>query len=210
VTLDAKGSPSYKIVQPIAWDNIQLTDEIKQAVSEADALVFGSLICRNETSKHTLFALLDLAKSTVFDVNLRPPFYSEDLIEPLLKKANIVKMNEDELNIISKWNSSETDFAAQIREVQERYDIQTLIVSHGSKGAYCFEKNILYFQKAFDIKVQDTIGSGDAFLATFLSEKMMGKSAKDCLLMACKAGAYVATQRGATPIMNAEILRGVF
>lgn len=210
VTLDAKGSPSYKIVQPVAWDNIMLTDDIKKAVSEADALVFGSLICRNEASKHTLFELLDLAKNTVFDVNLRAPFYSKDIIEPLLQKANIVKMNEHELDIISKWNSHETDFTEQVREVQERYDIKTLIVSHGSIGAYCYEKKILYFQHAFEIKVQDTIGSGDAFLAAFLSEKMTGKSAKDCLLTACKAGAYVATQTGATPIMSAEILRGVF
>lgn len=210
VTLDAKGSPSYKIVQPVAWDNIMLTDDIKKAVSEADALVFGSLICRNEASKQTLFELLDLAKSTVFDVNLRAPFYSKDIIEPLLQKANIVKMNEDELNIISKWNSHETDFTEQVREVQERYDIKTLIVSHGSIGAYCYEKNILYFQHAFEITVKDTIGSGDAFLAAFLSEKMTGKNAKECLLTACKAGAYVATQTGATPIMSAEILRGVF
>ena len=206
VTLDEKGSPSYKIVQPVAWDNIMLTDDIKKAVSEADALVFGSLICRNEASKQTLFELLDLARTTVFDVNLRPPFYAKDLIEPLLQKANIVKMNEDELNIISKWNSLETDFTEQIREVQERYDIQTLIVSHGSVGAYCLENDVLYFQKAFDIIVKDTIGSGDAFLAGFLSEKMKGNAPQACLKKACAMGAFVATQSGATPAITEGVI----
>jgi fructokinase len=210
VSLDAKGSPSYKIVSPVAWDNIMLTDDIKTAVSEADALVYGSLICRNEASKQTLFELLDLSKCAVFDVNLREPFYTKDIIEPLLHKAKIVKMNEHELNIIAQWHSNETDFTEQIKEVQEQYGIESLIVSHGSKGAYCYENNILYFQKAFDIKVQDTIGSGDAFLAGFLSEKMRGQFAKDCLKTACAMGAYVATQAGATPSVNVGLMMSDF
>ena len=202
VTLDEKGSPSYKIIEPVAWDNIMLTDDIKEKVEATDALVFGSLICRNEASKQTLFELLDLSKCPVFDVNLREPFYSQALIEPLLHKAKIVKTNEHELHIISQWHSRETDFTEQIRKVQERYDIESLIVSHGSKGAYCFENGILYFQKAFEITVKDTIGSGDAFLAGFLSEKMKGKDAHTCLKTACAMGAYVATQAGATPSVN--------
>ncbi len=207
VTLDAQGSPSYKIVQPVAWDNIENTEGGYAAVAEADMLVFGSLVCRSEVSKNTLFNYLKIAKTTVFDVNLRPPFYSKDKVEPLLQKANIVKMNEDELNIISKWNSFETDFSAQIKDLQKRFDIETLIVSHGNKGAYCFENDMLYFQKAFKITVKDTIGSGDAFLAAYLAEKMQGKDPQKCLKMACKAGAYVATQAGATPMMSREILK---
>ena len=206
VTLDEKGSPTYKIVQPVAWDNISLSNDIKVAVSEADALVFGSLICRNEASKKTLFELLCLSKCAVFDVNLREPFFTKETIQALLEKAAIVKMNEHELNIISHWYSNETDFTEQVREVQQRFDIESLIISHGSKGAYCFEKNILYFQKAFDIIVKDTIGSGDAFLAGFLTEKMKGLHPRDCLKTACAMGAYVATQAGATPSVNREVL----
>jgi fructokinase len=201
VILDEKGSPSYKIIQPVAWDNISMTSEIKEAVSEADAFVFGSLICRNAASKQTLLELLDLSKRAVFDVNLRQPFYSKDTIQPLLEKANIVKMNEEELTIISKWYGAETDFLQQIKDLQQRFDIATLIVSHGSKGAYCFENGVLYFEKALEIVVKDTIGSGDAFLAGFLSEKLNGKSPQECLKKACALGAYVATQAGATPPM---------
>jgi fructokinase len=199
VTLDEKGSPSYKIVQPVAWDNIQNTEGVQKAVAEADAFVFGSLICRSNVSKQTLFDLLNVAKCPVFDVNLRPPFYDKITIEPLLQKAQIVKMNEEELAIISKWYNSETDFSEQIKSIQARFDIQTLIVSHGSQGAYCFENNVLYFQKAFKIAVKDTIGSGDAFLAGFLSEKMKGNDPQNCLKKACVMGAFVATKSGATP-----------
>ena len=206
VTLDEKGSPSYKIVQPVAWDTIQNTEGGQKAVAEADAFVFGSLICRSAVSKQTLLGLLAVSKCAVFDVNLRPPFYDKETIEPLLQKAQIVKMNEEELTIISNWYNSETDFPQQIKTLQRQFDIKTLIVSHGSKGAYCFENDVLYFQKAFKITVKDTIGSGDAFLAGYLAEKMQGKDPQKCLKMACKAGAYVATQAGATPIMSKEIL----
>lgn len=205
VTLDENGSPSYKIVQPVAWDNISITSEIKEAVSEADAFVFGSLICRNAASKQTLLELLDLSKRAIFDVNLREPFYSKDTIQPLLEKANIVKMNEHELTIISKWYGYETEFLQQIKDLQQRFDIATLIVSHGSKGAYCFENDVLHFQKASEIVVQDTIGSGDAFLAGFLSEKLKDKDTQQCLKTACALGAYVATQMGATPLMALSI-----
>ena len=76
--------------------------------------------------------------------------------------------------------------------------------------SYCYENNILYFQKAFDIVVKDTIGSGDAFLAGFLSQKMKGQHAKDCLKTACAMGAFVATQAGATPSVNVGFLKEQF
>jgi fructokinase len=210
VTLDDKGSPSYKIVQPVAWDNIKNTEGGTNAVAEADAFVFGSLICRNDVSKQTLWGLLAVSKCAVFDVNLRPPFYDIVTIEPLLQKAEIVKMNEEELAIISNWYNAEMDFEEQIEAMQARFNIKTLIVSHGSKGAYCFENNILYFQKAFEITVEDTIGSGDAFLAGFLSEKLIGSDPQNCLKKACAMGAFVATKSGATPEINFGITMSEF
>ncbi len=208
VILDEKGSPSYSIVHPVAWDNIEINEELKTVVAAADALVYGSLACRDNLSQHTVYELLKIAQCRVFDVNLRAPFYSKASIEPLMEQADIVKMNEEELSIISKWYDDETDFTQQIKNMQNRFGIKTLIVSHGSQGAYCFENDVLYFQKSFKITVKDTIGSGDAFLAGFLTEKMAGKNPQDCLLTACKAGAYVATQSGATPIMSPQILEG--
>ncbi|MBL7814018.1 MAG: carbohydrate kinase [Saprospiraceae bacterium] len=209
VTLDAQGSPTYEIVMPTAWDFIENTEGVVNAVSIADMLVYGSLVCRNDVSKNTLFELLKIAKTKVFDVNLRMPFYDKSLIESLLSQADIVKMNEVELVTISGWFNDETEFERQIQKLYEQFNLDTLIVSHGSEGAYCFEKGQLYFQPSFKITVQDTIGSGDAFLAAFLTEKMEGKDPQKCLITACKAGAYVATQAGATPLINQKILRGM-
>lgn len=206
VKLDEKGSPTYDIEMSVAWDFIENTEGVQIAVSKANILVYGSLICRNAVSKNTLLDALKKTKIKVFDVNLREPFYDKTLIESLLSKANMVKMNEHELAIISSWFTDKTDFEGQIQGLYEHFNLDTLIVSQGSEGAYCFEKDKLYFQPSFKITVCDTIGSGDAFLAGFLSEKLKGSNPQQCLLMACKMGAYVATKAGATPPIAQDAL----
>ena len=209
VELDEKGSPTYEIAMPVAWDFIENTEGGLSEVATADALVFGSLVCRHEVSRQTLFDLIHVAKTKVFDVNLREPFYDKDIIELLLTEANIVKMNEHELDIISSWYGRLPTFQEKAHAVQQHFDLDSLIISHGSIGAYCLEDGELYFQPSFKVTVQDTIGSGDAFLAGFLFEKMQGRHPQDCLITACRAGAYVATHSGATPLMNQDILRGI-
>lgn len=209
VTLDAQGSPTYDIEMPVAWDFINNTKRVRQAVLNADVLVYGSLVCRDDTSKNTLLGLLKIAQTTVFDVNLREPFYDKTIIETLMSEADIVKMNEQELAIISSWYGHFPTFQEKANAVLNHFNLKTLIISHGSVGAYCLEDGVLHFQPSFKITVKDTIGSGDAFLAGFLAEKMQNKHPQECLITACKAGAYVATQAGATPPMSPEILRGV-
>src|SRR5699024_8415905 len=97
---------SYEIVEDVAWDYIKCTDDIKKLVTNASGLVFGSLIARNEMSRRTLFGLIKKSNYRIFDVNLRYPFYSKDLICSLLEETDLLKLNEDEIMIISKWLGS--------------------------------------------------------------------------------------------------------
>jgi len=152
-----------------------------------------------------LLLLIDKAKKTVFDVNLRPPFYNQSLIEILLKKANIVKMNDEELAKISSWYTRKIDLKEQLIFLVEKFGIDTLIMTEGKYGAYCLHNNTLYSQKGFPVEVQDTVGSGDSFLAAFLFKMLAGFSWQACLEFACATGALVATKSGGTPAIN-EIL----
>ncbi|HMB99791.1 MAG TPA: PfkB family carbohydrate kinase, partial [Flavobacteriaceae bacterium] len=90
VTLDHQGSASYEISQPVAWDNIQLSETSIERVKQSDVFIFGSLACRNSVSKQTLLELLDHAKFKVFDVNLRPPFYNLELLQELMRKVDFI------------------------------------------------------------------------------------------------------------------------
>ncbi|MEO0337732.1 MAG: carbohydrate kinase [Bacteroidota bacterium] len=206
VSLDAKGSPSYEIVEPVAWDYIQADAANKAAVAAADAFVFGSLSTRNEASRNTLLACLELAKLKVFDVNLRVPYYTKDLLMQLLGQADIVKMNDEESEIIGEWLGIKDTEANTAIKIKNHFNWQQLIVTRGAKGAWLFNQDEMITSTGVPIQVQDTIGSGDSFLAAFLSKYLQKESLETCLQFASATGAYVATQKGGTPeFSEAEI-----
>jgi len=210
VVLDEKGSPSYDIVQPAAWDFIHPSNEMTDTVKEAEALVFGSLSCRNERSRRTLFELLDAATLRVFDVNLRTPFFSKNLLETLLSETDIVKMNDEELTQLAGFWSAKTDERSQIEFIKKKFNLASVIVTRGPYGAALLNDEGFYLQKGFKVEVQDTIGSGDAFLGAFLSRMLTGLPAQECLEFACAAGAFVATKKGGTPAYSsAELLSAI-
>jgi fructokinase len=199
VKLSESGQPSYEIVENVAWDNIEAHTNAKQAVQQAAAFVFGSLAARNQTSKNTLLDLIDDAKLTVFDVNLRKPFFSKSLLHELIQKANIVKMNDEELEIISDFQGIDGNEKEKIKQLKKTYNLDLLVVTKGEKGAMVLYDSIFYENEGVKVTVQDTIGSGDAFLAAFIHHYLYKKPIGECLDMACKMGAYVATKRGGTP-----------
>ena len=204
VALDAHGSPSYEIVQEVAWDHIQVTPDDEKAVQAADAFVFGSLAARTELVKKTLLHLLGKAKLKVFDVNLRPPFVDRQLIQQLLNEADMVKMNDEELAIISDWYSSNKHELAQAEDLFKVLNLKTIIVTKGAKGAFAINDGQVFESNGIPIQVEDTIGSGDAFLASFLSKFLNEIPTSECLNFACKVGALVATKKGGTPTFSFE------
>lgn len=203
VVLDNGGSPSYEIVSPVAWDHIRPDDKTKDVVKSADALVFGSLACRTEQNRSTLLEYLELAPIRILDVNLRAPFYSRPLIESLLAKADIVKMNDEELALIAGWQNAAGDEKTQMGIIRDKFGLDALILTKGRNGAACLGESGYHEHPGFRVKVQDTIGSGDSFLAAFLSKFLKGEASPDCLAFAGAVGALVATKAGGTPELAA-------
>ncbi|GGD49715.1 fructokinase [Emticicia aquatilis] len=205
VTLNEQGSPSYTIIEPVAWDFICFTEDVKSAVEEADALVFGSLALRNEVSKNTLLTLQSSAKLRVLDINLRKPFYSEGLVNELFEIADIVKVNDEELEMICAWYGQHSDEENNAIYIKERYNLKGIIVTRGGNGAFFVdENNKISAHGGFKVTVNDTIGSGDSFLASFITKWLNGETPAEALKYACAVGAFVATQKGATPIISEE------
>lgn len=204
VSLDANDSPSYEIVAPVAWDYIHLDNMNKIAVENSDAFVYGSLSTRDKTSRNTLLKLLDLAKLKVLDVNLRSPYYNESLIMQLTNEAHIVKMNDEELEIIGKWMGiSDTKVNTAI-QIKRHFNLNQLIITLGANGAWLFDHSGMIKSPAATIEVQDTIGSGDSFLAAYLCKYLQKVSPEKCLEFATLTGAYVATKTGGTPEISEE------
>lgn len=198
--IDEHNEAHYDITQPVAWDFIEFRNDYTEKVSNAEAFVFGSLITRSEVSRNTLFQLLEVAKFKVFDVNLRPPFFSPPVIKDLLYKADLVKMNKAELRLVidflGKDYVSEDD---SIRFVQDTFNINEVLVSKGSKGAIYYNGDARYEAPAVPVTIQDTVGSGDAFLAGFLSKRISNATPQDIMAQATALGAFITSKEGACP-----------
>ena len=198
---------TYQIVKPVAWDYIQYDAGLSALVQTADAFVFGSLAARHAPSRETLYRLLQQARLKVFDVNLRPPHYSRDVVSYLLNQADVVKLNHHELAEIMGWFGVSPDEATALRWLAERFQLQAVCVTKGADGAALWVGQQLYRSPGLVVRVRDTIGSGDAFLAALLRGWLAGHAPAGYLAFACAAGSLVASHQGATPaISEAQVL----
>lgn len=205
VTLDEKGNGSYVIDHPSAWDEIILTDENKKAVSEADALIFGSLGCRNEITASTLKALLSIAKYKVFDINLRAPFYNTSLLEELAGKSDLIKLNDEELLIFSKLiGSKTTDLKENTIFISQKSSAKITCITKGENGALLYSNGQFYEHPGFRVKVADTVGAGDGFLAALVTSLLEDDNLEKALEFACAVGALVASKTTANPTILGE------
>jgi fructokinase len=198
---------TYKIVQPVAWDYIQLESGLIEAVQKSDYFVYGSLAARSPQTYETLRALLAVARRKVFDVNLRAPHYERATVEELLRQAHMAKLNEHELTELTGWYTNKTDLRQAMQQLRERYNLETLCVTLGEQGAVLLNETGFVDQCGIPVEVADTIGSGDAFLAAFLYKILQRASPAQTLAFACATGAYVASQRGATPDFSEETIQ---
>lgn len=205
---DEQGEAHYDIINNTAWDHIKISKEHQKLVQNAEAFVFGSLIARNEESKNTLLQLIEYSNFRVFDVNFRPPFIDFELVKTLLGKADLVKMNKAELRqIIEFLGENYIDEDKSIQHIQNYFDLNEIVLTKGSKGARYFVGKENYTFPAVSIDVNDTVGSGDSFLAGFLSKRIQGKSPEEIMRQAVSLGAFITSKSGACPDYSYEEFR---
>ena len=200
VKLDTDGTASYEIKMPCAWDHIELLERDIEAVKASDALVYGSLVTRSSRSRETLYALLEHARYKVFDVNLRPPHYKSEEIIRLIESADFVKFNEEELlEICGHLEFRDPSIEACIRFVSGRTGTDQICVTRGKDGAILFYGNAFYYNPGYPVKVADTVGAGDSFLASIISQLLHGRKPQEAIDFACAVGSIVASRSGANP-----------
>jgi len=213
VNVDMKkgGMPVYHIKENVAWDNIALTDRLVALAAETSAVCFGSLAQRSGMSRETINKFLDLIPAEndpliVFDINLRENFYTKEVICDSLERCNILKINNEELDIMSDlfgWPDSSME--EKCRELLKKYNLRMLILTCGTNGSYVFTPDEESFLPTPKVTVDDTVGAGDSFTAAFISSILRGKSVKEAHAKAVTTSAFVCTQAGAMPVLPAEI-----
>ncbi len=206
VQLDDQGVAQYEIAENAAWDFIKATPEATAQVAKAQAFIFGSLSARG-ASKKALDAFLKAAQFSVFDVNLRPPFYSISLLIELMQQASVLKFNDTELYLIAEQMGSPYHSMDQhIAYIAQQTGVSIICVTKGAFGAVLYHNGKWFYNSGYKIKVVDTVGAGDSFLATLIQGLIHAQDIQNTLNKACAMGALVAGSSGANPEITEDAL----
>ncbi len=215
----AGGEPHYTIHQPAAWDYMELSPEWMQLARRADAICFGTLAQRNRQSRRTVQNLAAECPAScirIFDVNLRPPFYSAEVLEESLELATVVKMNAAEARLVLEL----LDLAEEDERVpadpqlstialrnaaglllSEFPELQLVAITRGGYGSFLAARHEWNEHPGFPVTVADAIGAGDAFTAALTHYLLHGAGLAMLNEAANRWGAWVASQSGAMPVL---------
>ncbi len=191
---------AYEIMFPVAWDFIEVNSNAVANVKESEYFIYGSLAARNVISRNSLLELLDYGKFNVCDINLRPPFFEKELLEILLGKADLLKVNESEIEIVLEMLECDLkNEKEQIDFIKEKFNIHEVIVTKGEHGATYYTQNGIYHVAGIATKVCDTVGCGDSFLAAFIAYHFLKEQPESILKKAVAMGSLIAGKKGGCP-----------
>jgi fructokinase len=203
VEINPEGQPKFEIMHPAAWDFLDWNESWETLAKSADAVCFGSLAQRSAASRGTIRKFLELTRPEalrIFDVNLRQTFYSAEIISSSLHRANILKLNHEELPVLaSLLHINSSGEVAFCREVLDEFDLQLVCVTRGGNGSVLVDKSGAHEHAGFRVAVKDTVGAGDAFTAGLVHERLRGNSLAAMNDTANRMGAWVASHAGAMP-----------
>ncbi len=213
VRIDARGQPSFLIKEPVAWDFLEFTAQWQALAACADAICFGSLAQRSAVAQTTIQGFLKLGRQEalkIFDVNLRQPFFSSAVIYTSLELANLVKVNDDEFHrLTALLNINEANEITSAQRIVERYNLDLICITRGAHGSLLVNREGFFEHCGMPVRVRDAVGAGDAFTAAMAHHYLRGASLEKISEAANRLGAWVATQVGATPRIDQEILQAV-
>ena len=201
VSLDDAGVPTYTIVEDVAWDHIPFTSKMQELASRADAVCFGSLVQRNGSRASVLKFLEAVPASAlkVFDINLRQHFYTPEILRKSLEIADVLKINDEEIVILSEMFGLGSDPREACRKLIGQYSLRFVLLTKGAQGSEVISPDEVIPQGVGKVDVVDTVGAGDAFTAAFTVAYLRGDSLADAQKLAGEVTAYVCSHKGAMP-----------
>lgn len=196
VTLDKNKVPIFKIASECSFDHLSLNQTAKRIINkETDLLYFGTFTTRKEFSRNTISSLLDLPGMKYFcDLNLRHDFFTKEFVEKTLQVCSVIKINQQELEILKRLFALPNDNFFAINLLIEKFNIELVGLTLGEKGSELYTASETDKFRRFEQEpVIDTLGAGDAFAAILclgylfkLPLKQINTLANDFALEICK------------------------
>jgi fructokinase len=181
VTGDTHGQPAFTIHRPAAYDFIPM----RSIDCNPDWVCFGTLLQTAPAMRQLVRNLVAASPNArrFYDVNLRPGSYSPELVAELLQLATVVKLNEDEVEEVTRLLGPQ--------------HWKLACITRGAAGCTLLMNGMRYECPGYPVKVADTVGAGDAFSAAFLHGLDQGWSPEKIGDFANRIGAQAASRHGA-------------
>jgi fructokinase len=217
VLLDPQGQPHYEISEDAAWDSLEMTSQWRTLAAQATAVCFGSLAQRSPAAGRTIHEFLGAARPTttrIFDVNLRQPFYSKEILVVSIRRASIIKLNQEELPVVLQLLESPTPLSPGKETLAAEWLLhlsgaQLVCITRGGNGSLLVSKEGFHEHPGFAVKTVDTVGAGDAFTAALVHHFLRGAPLSAMNEAANRMGAWLAARSGATPEADPAVLEKV-
>lgn len=212
VALDASGTPSFTVHENVAWDFILADDRILREASRASAICFGSLAQRHPVARAAIRAVLAAASPgclRVLDINLRQQFWSPSLVVESLERANVLKLNHDELAVLARLLGLSGEESGQMRQLAALFKLDAVALTKGADGSSLLAKDQLVSRRGSPLKIADTVGAGDSYAAALALGLLTGQEPGIILERAHRLADYVCTQPGATPPLPLSLLNKI-
>lgn len=202
VTLNTAGVPTYNITEGVAWDHIPFTERIGNLAKETSAVCFGTLAQRSPESRatiHKFIKSMPAGSLKVFDINLRQKYYDENIISDSLRLADILKINDEELEIVSRMLCLTGTSEERCRAISREFNLKFVILTMGGDGSKVILEDRVHLSTPGKINIVDTVGAGDSFTAAFMLAYLRGESIEKAHTLATEVSSYVCTKAGAMP-----------
>jgi fructokinase len=213
VDVGVEGEPSFTIHENVAWDFIPHSRPLTELGTNIDAISFGTLAQRSEVSRATIQALIkQVPRRTLrlFDINLRQSFYSREVIEWSLQACNILKLNESELQVLSRLLQVQGNEMTLLHDLSRRFSLELIALTKGAMGSLLYTQGKVSVHNGFKTDVVDTVGSGDAFTAALLLGILSDIDIDKINDYANRLASYVCSQQGATPRLPEDLLQSAY
>lgn len=210
VELSGDGLAHFTIQEDVAWDHVSSAPAALAAARSANAICFGSLAQRCETSRNSIRQLVAATSPDalrVFDINLRQKFYTREIVEQSLQLANVLKLNDDELPILSEMFQLAGSTRRQIEQLVERFSLHVVAFTRGANGSLLFRDGQWSDCPSRRVEVVDTVGAGDSFTAAMVLGLLRNMDLDEINNIANEVARYVCSQPGATPALPAEFAK---
>ena len=215
VELDDAGQPTYHITKNVAWDHLEVNETLTRISQQCDAVCFGTLAQRSPTSRRTIQSIIRNTTHglRVFDLNLRQTYFDAQVVRESLELANVVKLNEEELQICCELlgypDCATTSLDDLAFLVCQAFQLRVLALTRGCLGTLLFTSEQRYEgqEGRFDPHDDaDSVGAGDGCCAALVIGLLLDWPLEKTLYLANQIGAFIATQPGATPELPKELI----